>query len=237
MLDEQLKCMPAFFASQLAANPALATKAKLHSILKVIELERANMLAGVKSEHIHVKLLTDKLPFALQSPIWYVAYWVPSQPFDAVVAPDGDSFLWLDNHLDDTDFVSFLAKEEIPLDNPLDLAVFLLETKFRYLTLGFDAKVVGGKSDIPLWYELPPEHRVGLEDYLEEKAVKLDNISRLIAPPSLEKRSDAIHLVFFIWTLVFGNIYKLDCTLGNNSSFIWSGKSLGHDIGKSFGPK
>jgi hypothetical protein len=237
MDQAQLEQLLNFFGEQLATNPGIARTAKLHSIMPPIELERAELLSRVKPEDISISVLTDKLPFRLKRPVWYVAYFVPSQAYAAVIVPYHDTFLWLDNHFDDTDFELLLASEKIPLDYPGEVAAFLLETKFRYLTLGFQAKVVSVKSDIPLWPELLSEDNVSLQEYLEEEKAALDLIGQIIVPPSFEMHSDVTHLVFFIWTAVFGSVYKLNCSFGTHGSFTWSGERIAINIGKSFAPR
>lgn len=226
-----------FFKAQLTTNPNITGGGKLHSIHYSNEGKRAEMLSQ-RPQTMDMKSLDTELPHPSKMPVYYIAIWVPSQPYDAVIALNDGEILWLDNHVNDKDFTLFLASEDISSYQPHELAEFLLQTKFRYLDWGFESKIVGTKDDIPMWRQLTdPEHLRGLQDYYAEKHAKLDNINNIISPPHLVKSEQKITLTFFAWTVVFGTIYKLNCAFGNDGSFDWSGERLLHDVGKSFMPK
>jgi hypothetical protein len=150
-------------------------------------------------------------------------------------------FLWLDNHFDNSDFLTFLNRERLlPIreDNLIIICQLITELKFNYLG---HPHVIMTIADVPELSErskiILVQDQEGMDyyNYLMDKWVA---VSKLIHQPTLlEVSAKKTQFEFFIWTKFFGRVIHVTCTISNEDGFQYQGEELFAEIGDFSTPR
>jgi hypothetical protein len=162
---------------------------------------------------------------------------VGGHPFSIILANYEDgTLLWLDDHLNDTDFEVFFHRERLSTwisDRTNELLNLLVATKLNYLA---NPKLIRTASDIPTLTELEKkEYRSsttgGKELLLLEE--NLTSVANTIEPPSYFWGNDGIgHLRFFVWTQIYGLVLEINCHFDQSTFFSHQAEMIASSVGK-----
>ncbi len=149
--------------------------------------------------------------------------------------------LWLDDHSSDSDFEVFTIRED--LSNLLpgqaeEVSDLIARTKFNFLGWPHLIRQVSDIAEIP-----KNTKRMINAQSKEHKQVLADKESRLLAvasqihPPTCLNEGNRVHLKFYIWTKLMGNLFEVNCAFGPSLTFTYEAVELVDSVGFYVNPR
>jgi hypothetical protein len=186
MEQEHIKSL---IAQKLREARKLEIKQKNEGLKSMYERRLDHFITGSASY-----ILLEPLEHAQVNSTLYHAY---ADRSAIAVSLTDDGLLWLDNESASTDFRTFFKLENLSnyiLREPSDAADLITNL---YMGPHFQAKLVQNYSDIPKLQE----------------TVESANWSSIIQPVSLTTIDDTSTLIFYVWTVKLGLLYKVQLTI------------------------
>jgi hypothetical protein len=164
---------------------------------------------------------------------------------------DDGRILWLDDHIDDSDFAEFVRREQLlewlP-DQFNRLLELLIETKLNYLGA---SQVIHSTSDVPAirddvrnryaslerWNGTREQWEAGRSSLLEADKRLTDVADQIQSPIFTLSGNGKAQVSFYVWTKILGKIVKIDCFFGPGHAFRLESVQLAQGIGRFMVPR
>ena len=163
-------------------------------------------------------------------------YTIMAPYLSAVFALYNDNtILWLDDHSRDTDFETFVRREQLltwlpdEVDEVLEL---LLKMKFNFL--GWP-QLIHNASEIPDFSQ-QMKHKAsiskeGRQSVFDSDKRLADAANQIHQATCTHYQNNGFQLKFHVWTKILGNLYEIRCVFGEDYSFRYEGIQLANMIG------
>lgn len=214
-LQEINQTVQQYFAHQYNSTPEVSSGGILSGWLEDIRaLELQSSIAQ------NLEIMTVWKTIELEIPIICARHY----SFSAMIAIQNGNILWLDNHVDNRDFSTYLVESR--LINQLSheaktYAQCVLDLKLNYLVQPY---LIERIDDLPVSESLQSKR------LKHETKHKLKNLKERFHPPLLAGNTNNFQLDFIVWTHLRGNVYVIHCDW-DGSQFHYLGERLESEIG------
>jgi hypothetical protein len=237
-LEAVRKRIPQYFQKRIKEDPAVIENGAVRSLWATFD---NGVSDGERAKHLckevfktNIRRVEDTL---LKAKLYTAGHYHPGIAFAGLFATYEDrTFLWLDDHIDNHDFDTFLQREQIKWQDTNLAANFVLKHKFWYLYLD-RARVVSSIEEIPRDKFRADALAAGDTEFVEDYDRRLSEVTPYLKPPTLNRENEELVLRFCTWVYVGGLVHSIECRLNAHDAFSFAGTLRESFVGDFFMPR